>query len=190
MRFLTHELYHIYNRGNNRGRIFFERDNYLFFLKKIRVEVAPLVDLLAYCLMPNHYHLLIRVKKVDGLNDEQVSKSLSRKLGTLQSSYSQAINKAQNRTGSLFQQGAKSKNIETYGHICLHYIHQNPVLAGLCEKPEGWEFSSFQDYVGLRNGSLPSKDVAFKFLDVPSNTEEFYEESQKSLSYKEIERIR
>tara|TARA_B100000965_G_C19599194_1_gene761686 strand:+ start:180 stop:431 length:252 start_codon:yes stop_codon:yes gene_type:complete len=83
MRFLTNELYHTYNRGNNRERIFFEKDNYLFFLKKIRIEVTPLADLLAYCLMPNHYHLLIRVKRVDGLNDEQISKRLSRKLGTL-----------------------------------------------------------------------------------------------------------
>ncbi len=190
MRFLTNELYHTYNRGNNRERIFFEKDNYLFFLKKIRIEVTPLADLLAYCLMPNHYHLLIRVKRVDGLNDEQISKRLSRKLGTLQSSYTQAINKAHSRTGSLFQQGAKSKNLESYGHICFHYIHQNPVLAGLCQRAEDWEFSSYRDYIGLRNGSLPSKAVAFECLDVPSNIQEFYRESRKGLTDKEIEGIR
>ncbi len=55
-------LYHIYNQGNNRERIFFNRENYLFFLKKIRTHILPYADVLAWCLMPNHFHLLVYVR--------------------------------------------------------------------------------------------------------------------------------
>ena len=54
------EYYHLYNRGNNRERIFFERENYLFFLRRLRKYVVSALDIVAYCLMPTHYHLLVR----------------------------------------------------------------------------------------------------------------------------------
>jgi putative transposase len=94
----------VYNRGNNGQVLFFERKNYLFFLKKIKLEVSPFSDVLAYCLMPNHYHLLLSPKThSEDFTSEQICTKLSRKLGTLQSSYAQAINKEYERTGSLFQ---------------------------------------------------------------------------------------
>jgi putative transposase len=189
MRFISNEIYHIYNRGNNKQEIFFERENYLFFLKKIKDELLPVSDLLAYCLMPNHFHLLIRVKEVEGLNPEVLSSTMARKLGTLQSSYTRAINKVMNNTGSLFQQKAKSKNVESYGHICFHYIHQNPVKAGLCKRIEDWEFSSFQDYIGLRNGKLPSQSIAFDRIDIPSDRDVLYKHSLSSIKEDLLERI-
>ena len=65
-RFLTFvpgELYHLFNRGINRGTIFFDENNYLFFLYNVERYILPKMDLIAYCLMPTHYHLLILVKK-------------------------------------------------------------------------------------------------------------------------------
>ncbi|HZJ73208.1 MAG TPA: hypothetical protein VFC87_00260 [Perlabentimonas sp.] len=58
-------LYHIYNQGNNRQRIFFSRENYLFFLEKIRKHVLPYADVLAWCLMPNHFHIMVYVNEVE-----------------------------------------------------------------------------------------------------------------------------
>lgn len=58
-------LYHIYNQGNNRQRIFFCRENYLFFLKKIECHILPYADILSWCLMPNHFHLMVHVNKVE-----------------------------------------------------------------------------------------------------------------------------
>ena len=59
-RFKSNNYYHIYNRGNNRQKIFFERDNYLYFLTKLREHlIENELEIVAYCLMPNHYHLLV-----------------------------------------------------------------------------------------------------------------------------------
>jgi REP element-mobilizing transposase RayT len=158
MEFCENEIYHVYNRGNNKQLIFFNEGNYHFFKKKIQKELLPFCDVIAYCLMPNHFHLLIRIKENSGLTTRvasnisssillsrrttDLSYTISRKLGTLQSSYSRAIQIQQNLSGSLFQQKIKNKLIENsksnYLYTCFHYIHQNPVKAGLVEKLESW----------------------------------------------------
>jgi putative transposase len=64
MEFEPGHLYHVYNRGNNSQKLFFTPANYLFFLKKIKTNILPYADILAWCLMPNHFHLMIHVNKV------------------------------------------------------------------------------------------------------------------------------
>lgn len=66
-----------------------------------------------------------------------------------------------------------------YATACFLYIHQNPVIAGLSSKLEDWEFSSFRDYAGLRNGRLVIRDLAFEFIELDSDT--FYEQSQMNV---------
>ena len=127
MSFVAGRLYHVYNRGNNAQPIFFEPRNYAFFQKKMGDYLPGVCDVLAYCLMPNHYHLLIQVKAegMEPASGISTVPRLARKLGTLQSSYTQAINKQEGRTGSLFQQKAKHKELSTddYGLVCFQYIH-------------------------------------------------------------------
>lgn len=106
MQFSSGQLYHVYNRGNNKQDIFFEEDNYKFFLGKVVKELGAYADLLGYCLMPNHSHLLICVRPSDLDSASELSAKVSRKIGTIQSSYTRAINKRFHRTGSLFQQKA------------------------------------------------------------------------------------
>lgn len=91
--FLAGHYYHVYNRGNNRQPIFFNADNYRYFLHQVRLYLTPCADVVAYCLMPNHYHLLLYLKK-DDLSDAMQSFSKS---------YVQAINREQGRVGHLFQ---------------------------------------------------------------------------------------
>lgn len=194
MEFFRNELYHIYNRGNNRQKIFFRPDNYRFFLSKIRRYIIPYCDVLAYCLMPNHFHLLIRsdertiaTKSVAG-KDKNV---LSEGIRHLLSSYTQAINKQNRSTGSLFQQNTKAKSIikgsKNYDQICLHYIHQNPLKTKLVEKMEEWEYSSFRDYCGKRNGTLCNKELAANILDLNLNT--FYDDSYRQIGYDDTSNI-
>ncbi len=64
MNFSIGGLYHIYNQGNNRQPIFFTRENYEFFIRKVRTHLLPYVDVLAWCLMPNHFHFMVEVKEV------------------------------------------------------------------------------------------------------------------------------
>ena len=73
--FLPDIYYHFYNRGNNRQSIFFEPDNYLYFLKGVKKYLVPEVKVVAYCLMPTHYHILSRVKQTSEVSEtSEVSK--------------------------------------------------------------------------------------------------------------------
>lgn len=187
MFFESGNLYHIYNQGNNRQKIFYVRDNYLFFLNKVKRHVLPYADILAWCLMPNHFHLLVYVKQVYiPVSDEVTSShlvtkakevSLNESIGIMLRSYTRAINKQETRVGGLFREETKAECLTSidgitpsffntsfgtlinvsnpekeYPQICFDYIHLNPVSAGLTSTPEEWEFSSFRDYCGLRNG--------------------------------------
>ncbi|GLU53180.1 transposase [Dyadobacter frigoris] len=187
MEFKPNTLYHVYNRGNNKQKIFFNYGNYLFFIKKIEKHLLPHCDLLAYCLMPNHFHFLNEPK------EKTEEKEINKAFQIMLSSYSQAINKQQNRTGSLFQQHTKAKMLETenplYAEICFHYIHQNPSKAGLVKEIERWEFSSVREYALLGNEKLCNQEKAHLLLNIPKDGNEFLELSRQVLSEEMIERI-
>lgn len=149
------EYYHVYNRGNNRGDIFFEPENYTFFLRRLReylVKQPPApVTIMAYCLMPNHFHLIIQPHDDD----------LSYHMQMFGISFAKAINDRYRRVGSLFQGTFKAKRVDRDEYL-LHlsrYIHLNPVRAGLTARPEEWAFSSYREYVGLRHGTLPQPEI-------------------------------
>jgi REP element-mobilizing transposase RayT len=144
--------------------------------------------------MPNHFHFLIRSDERTIATKSVADKDknvLSEGIRHLLSSYTQAINKQNNSTGSLFQQNTKAKSIvkgsRNYDQICLHYIHQNPLKANLAKKMEEWEFSSFLDYCGKRNGTLCNKELAVKILDI--NLKTFYEDSYRQIGYGDINNI-
>jgi putative transposase len=157
--------YHVYNRSNAHEVVFRTEENYRYFLKKYRTMLETYIDTIAYCLIPTHFHALIRIKsEADG--------DIGAVVGKLLSSYTRAFNIAFQRHGSLFQQHTKAILIDNERYITavLVYIHNNPVRAGLVSKPEEWKFSSFQDYCGLRDGTLPKKELVSQYF---STTEEF-----------------
>jgi putative transposase len=198
MKFEKGYIYHIYNQGNNRGKIFYNRENYLFFLKKIKTHITPYSDILAWCLMPNHFHLMILVNRLaidmrtEGFAQSEAlgfQRTLNQSIGIMLRSYTNAINKQQNRTGSLFRRETKAECLNCpngitpsfynteyrtqiqvncperqYPQVCFNYIHQNPVKAGLVKTETDWEFSSAQDYAGMRNGILVNKTVASEYI--------------------------
>ena len=180
MDFFAGNTYHVYNRGNNKQTIFFKEENYIYFLGKVRKYIMPHCDILAYVLMPNHFHFLIHA-------DERTEKEmaelrittnvLSEGIRLLLSSYTKGINKQEERTGNLIQQKTKSKcvsdatklNEEGYAATCFYYIHQNPVKAGLVNRMEDWHYSSYRDYAGLRNGTLCNKELGQQMVGIPLN---------------------
>ena len=158
--------------------IFREEENYRFFTRKMIKELKGCCDLLAYALMPNHFHFLIYVPLMD--QESAMSNAipvLSRKLGTLQSSYSQAINKRYNRVGALFQAKAKRKLATDYASICFHYIHQNAMKAGLAKDLRGWDYSSFNVFLESNEEGLVNKELAYQLLALPRDPNTFESES-------------
>ncbi len=173
------EYYHVYNRGNNRQDIFFERENYLFFLRRVRKYLGETqtsevcetsevwTSIIAYCLMPNHFHLLVCP------HDDE----LSRRMQRFSISYTKAMNKRYDRVGSLFQGQFQAVLVDSNEYL-LHlsrYFHLNPVEAGLVRQPEDWEFSSYRDYIGLRQGTLPTPDIILSQFSTPKAYQEFVE---------------
>ena len=117
MRFIENEIYHIYNRGNKKQSIFFSGSNYNYFLSRIRNDWCPHCEILAYCLMPNHFHLMIQATENSCIEIPSYGgkpmQLLARKIGLTLSSYAQHINRQNKTTGSLFQQKTKAKCIST-----------------------------------------------------------------------------
>ena len=163
--------------GNNSHQIFFSKENYRFFINKIEREIKPVCEILAYCIMPNHYHLMVLANEasVQYLENTKLQK-LSRKIGTMQSSYSQAINKEKGTLGSIFRQKTKAKSLSQvfigakyfnkYALNCFLYIHQNPIKAGLVRRYEDWEFSSFNEYSAIKENRICNISLAYSLLGI------------------------
>jgi REP element-mobilizing transposase RayT len=154
------EYYHIYNRGAGKGIIFFIPEHWRYFLRQMKNYFLPeYAEIIAYCLMPNHYHMMIYVKHEDFGNNVMMPLALS---------YTKSINHEMGRTGHLFQGPYQAKHIETTSQL-IHlsrYIHLNPVKAGFVDKPEDWIYSSYREFVGLRDGMLPNPNIVLSdFLD-------------------------
>ncbi|OAN61492.1 hypothetical protein A8B79_08535 [Balneola sp. EhC07] len=193
MEFLAGHNYHIYNQGNNREPIFFEEDDYILFLKKMKITLLPHCKVLAWCLMPNHFHWLINInsnyKEIYESNTRSKKlNAINKDIGSLLSSYTQDINRRIGRTGSLFRKRTKAKLMDEerdkhddYLLNCFLYIHQNPLRAGLVKNLEDWAYSSYRDYGGLRNGNLCDIGFTKELLHLPKSQKDF-----EKLSYKTI----
>ena len=140
--------YHIYNRGARQVTIFREPTNYIFTISKLKkYSQAKGISILAYCLMPNHYHLLIRQ---DG---EEAAGDLPQ---LVFNSYSKAYNKMYSHSGTLFEGRFRAKAIQTTSHL-LHlcrYIHSNPVKDGIVVEPDDWPYSNYLEWIEERQGTL------------------------------------
>ena len=225
--FVIGEIYHIYNRGVEKRNVFLKDSDFLRFiydlsefndegsaiplkLRQNRYEVEPrtysrliikkpLVDILAFSLMPNHFHLLLREKKEKGII------RFMQKLGT---GYTMYFNKKQERVGSLFQGRFKAKliNREEYLEYILYYIHFNCLklidpkwsekmiqdYQKAINQLETYRWSSHLDYIGKRNfPSIIQRDFLLKIIGGEEKYKNTIEEWLKSISQKiEIEEFR
>lgn len=164
-------FYHIYNRGNNKEKIFFEEKNYRYFLQQFDLYLSSFVDVYAYCLMPNHFHFLIKIKSASGKQTSEVLKTsevFGRKLVPWEKafkdffiSYAKAINKMYDRTGSLFQSKFKKKEIidNAYFTGIIQYIHANPLKAKLCMAYSEYQFSSYNAIINKGKTKVMKQEV-------------------------------
>ncbi len=163
--------YHIYNRGANRERIFFNADNYLYCLRLMKKHLRRCqIIVIAYCLMPNHYHFLLR-------QDGDIS--LAKAIGSLFNAYVLAVNRQQERSGTLFEGRFEAVHVDKESyllHLC-RYIHANPVKAGLVADPGEWPYSNYLEWVGERPGTLVDREFVETYFPTNSTTSRSFESS-------------
>lgn len=159
--------YHIYNRGINVEAVFKNENNYAFFLLQYSKFIEPIADTYAYCLLSNHFHFLIKTKCTQEIIDYSeklkgkenwISESIdlkpssfyiSNQFAKLFNSYAQAINKAENRTGSLFESPFRRIKVtsDSYFSHLVYYIHNNPKKHGFVLDFRRYRHSSYNSHL-------------------------------------------
>ena len=142
-------VYHIMVRGIDKMQIFVSDDDSLRYLALLDFVQSEDFKILAYCLMGNHVHLLVKTAK----GNTEAMEAAMKKLGVR---YVNFFNSKYQRVGTLFQGRFVSQPVATVGYFLrvLRYIHNNPVAAGLAAHPGSYGFSSYQEYFGNRKTTL------------------------------------
>ena len=161
-------FYHVYNRGINGENIFKLAENYLYFLNKYSQYIPIVANTYAYCLLRNHFHLLIKTRSEDEIRKsfawkEQVTSStiISTQFSHFFNGYSQAINKSSARTGSLLETPFRRKEVteESYLRRLVFYIHFNSQKHNLCRDFKKYLYSSYLSFTSDKNSKLQRDEV-------------------------------
>ena len=191
-------FYHVYNHAVGNENLFKSDHNYLYFLELLKKYIIKFVDIYAYCLMPNHFHFVLKIKCENDilfaynknystmvqnqshnstrvLNPRRVdthstSLIISKQFSNLFNSYAQAFNKENDRKGSLFVNRFKRRLVADKNYLIklIHYIHYNPVMANLTKTVGDWKFSSY-NIINNDNFTLINSEQVIKLFDNKQN---------------------
>ena len=164
---LPDNIYHLFNHAIGKEKLFTSEENYLYFLKKYAGHVKEICDTYCYCLLPNHFHLLVKIKDENSitnhfkiikkkeppaLDNEIISDFIMERFSNWLNGYTKAFNKLYQRKGALFLDYTKRSLIdkdESFSKL-IHYIHANPVHHGFTKQIDNWKYSSYNSL--LSNG--------------------------------------
>jgi REP element-mobilizing transposase RayT len=158
------ETYHILNRAIGNENLFNSKDDYFYFLQKLERYILPWSDLLSYCLVPNHFHLLVTIKEFDKIPDklfrsvkEEQEKLILQAFSNFFNSYSKSYNKIYNRKGRVFLYPFKRILVDDDDYLIyvINYIHRNPFHHGIVDDYTTWKYSSYKAF--LSNSSTKIK---------------------------------
>ena len=155
--------FHIYNRGNNKERIFEGKEDYQMFLRKYTELIHPYVNTYAFCLLPNHFHFLLKIEKIDpGLWNGQPS-HMFRKFFQ---AYAIWFNNRRNRRGSLFTKYYRRIEVtsDEYLKSLIYYIHHNPVKHGVNKDFQTYPYSSYKSYLNYEE-TIVSRNETLSLFD-------------------------
>jgi len=186
------KYYHLFNHANGKENLFLSSDNYNYFISKYIQHISPIATTYAYCLMPNHFHFAIQIKPIEQIENyinkkftnsnakkwhSNIERFISKQFSNLFSSYTQALNKQQNRMGSLFIPNFSRKEITSDEYIrqLIRYIHYNPVRHGFKSDIRKWEYSSYNSIV-LKQDSCINQIELLKFFNSLEEFIEFHED--------------
>lgn len=170
------KFYHIYNRGINSENLFKENRNHEYFLMLYSKHIDPIAETYAWCLLKNHFHLLVRIKSTDEILEDQKEKNKEKiihphqSFGNLFNAYTKSINKGYNRHGALFERPFKRKLIDNNSYLCavIKYIHNNPVNHGFCKHPIEYPWSSYKTCLSEKPTKL-KRDKVISIFDSIEN---------------------
>jgi len=186
-------FYHVYNHANGDDNLFRTDENYRFFLKLYSTYILGIAETFAYCLMPNHFHFVIRIRKEEELSKfyhiekktlpalitlEGLIRLNSLQFSHLFNAYTQAFNKLYSRRGSLFIDTFKRRKVTSEIDLLnlIHYIHNNPVHHGFTKNMDDWKFSSYSVFLSPRKTML-AKSELMKLLGGTKGFKEFHQRS-------------
>lgn len=186
------QFYHIYNHAVGGQDLFRDTNNYEYFLALYDNYLSPIAETYAWCLMPNHFHLLVRIRNVEerlNLTDYENSsglKSLHQYFSNLFNAYTKAYNKYHQTRGALFERPFKRKLIDNkeYLNQIVLYIHNNPVHHGFCKHPLEYAWSSYLTCTSDKITKLKRDEVITWF----GNRTNFKTEHEQQIEREEIER--
>jgi|SRR5699024_1906591 len=186
-------FYHVYNRSIGSGKIFREQENYEFFLGKWNEYLDKYLDVWAYCLMPNHFHFIVRVKSKKELSNadltgfQNLSGLISQKFSNFFNSYTKSFNKVYNRHGSLFERPFKRVKIdsEQYLQHLIYYIHHNPIHHHFVDDYTDWDYSSYTSILSKQPTKLRRKEV----LKLFNGKESFITYHEEMKGYNQISHL-
>ncbi len=186
----ANKFYHVLNRGNNKENLFYKPENYEFFLRRFDQYLSAFLNTYAFCLLPNHFHMLLQVKsneevqakflevkpfeKVSPLKTISTSEIISKRFHDFFTSYAMAINKQQKRSGSLFLKPFKRVQVDssTYFSRLVFYIHANPQIHGIYDDFRKYPWNSY-------NGILSNKPTKLK----REETLEWFKDRENYIEY-------
>ncbi|MDD3094666.1 MAG: transposase [Candidatus Neomarinimicrobiota bacterium] len=151
--FTTGRVFHVFNHAIDDLKLFYDDEDYNYFLQIFtdRINKIP-AGIISYCLMPNHYHFLIR-------QDSDIK--IYRLFNYTFISYARYFNKQHDRKGPIFRSPLQHTVVETKTYMIKlsKYIHMNPVYANLAEKPEDWPYSNYREWINARKSKLFLPDI-------------------------------
>jgi len=148
---VDNEIYHVLNRGNARQVVFSGDTDYIQFIKLLRLAKAQYpVSILGYCLMPNHFHLIVRPSQAD---------MLSHFMRWLMTSHVRRHHQRKSTSGHVWQGRYRSFRIKADEHLLMvmRYVERNPVRASLVEYAVDWPWSSHREALGVQESRLLDK---------------------------------
>ena len=158
------KFYHVYNRAVGAELLFRSDMDYHYFLMKFDRYLEKYTDIYAYCLMPNHFHLLLRVKEIN-LEPELLSKLINRAFSNFFNSYSRSFNEVHRRRGKLFMLAYKSICVDSDDYLLslISYIHRNPIHHGFVRDLSHWKHSSYRILTDSRSSKIKAEEVISLF---------------------------
>ncbi|NGP77421.1 hypothetical protein G3570_12305 [Balneolaceae bacterium YR4-1] len=192
-KFFPGQFYHIYNRANGTDKLFSEHRNYKFFFQRWDYYLSDYLSIWAYCLIPNHFHVLVKIKnehKIGTLNlsDQiEITDVISNQFRNFFISYTKSYNKAYKRKGSLFQKPFKHVLVDSQPYLLalIHYIHHNPIHHGFTNDFLGWKYSSYSALSSL-NATKISRD---EVLNIFGGRKSFSDFHKLQKDYKKINHL-